>query len=214
MGTRIYHTILRIFMCQIVTVLCVIKGKLQHLHPRKSRILYQLFHRRRQESQILCNNVQPAKVALQGPEKLQSRPLLPVSSLRGLISCRNRPVLIKAPEVIHPDHIIQPEAILHPPDPPAVPGLLMIVPPVQRIPPQLSGCRKCIRRTSCHRLRTAILVKLEQLRTGPAVCPVKCHIDRDISQNPNPPSVRISFQLLPLTFKQVLLELIKKDLIL
>ena len=179
-GSRINHTVLRIAVRQITAGALIIKSKLQHLHARESSLLHQLQHRRSQESKILRNDRKLAKLLLHCLKEAIARSLLPVAKLRSLVLCRNRIVGIKSTEMIHPHHIIQAEAVLHPRKPPGITGLLMALPAVERIAPQLTRCRKRIRRTSSYRLRLTLRIKLEQFRMRPAVRAVHGHINRNI----------------------------------
>ena len=193
MGSRVNHTVFRIPVRQIAALTTGIKRKLQHLHARKAGLFHQLQHRRRQKAQLLRNDRKLAKPLLHCLKEAIARPLLPVAKLRGFVFCRNRIVGIKSAEMIHPHHIIQTEAVLHPRKPPGIAVLLMALPAVERIAPQLARSRKRIRRTPGYRLRLAICVKLEQLRMRPAVRAVHGHINRDIPNNLHAMLIRVAF---------------------
>ena len=85
--------------------------------------------------------------------------------------------------MIHTHYIIQAEAVLHAGQPPRIARLLVIIPAVQRIAPELSRLRKCIRWTPGNSLRLSIRIELEQFRMCPAVCAVHGNIDRNITND-------------------------------
>ena len=120
------------------------------------------------------------------------------SELRGRITVGNEVVLVKASEMIDPDNVIQLIAVCNSLDPPPVTGLLMIIPAIQRISPQLSRSRESIRRTARHTDRRTVLIQLEKFRMRPCIRAVKGYIDRDISHNLDLFAVRISLYRLSL----------------
>ena len=75
--------------------------------------------------------------------------------------------------MVDTDDVIQFKAAGHPLHPPVIACLLMVIPCIQWIPPQLPGCRKCIRRTSRYRNRQILFIQLEQLRIRPGICTIK-----------------------------------------
>ena len=131
-------------------------------------------------------------------KQIYARALLPmtISGIRRTEG--NRIVPRKSTEMIDSDRIIKLRASLHSADPPAVSCLSVIIPVVQRIPPELSVSGKCIRRTSRDPGRFTVTVELEELPACPAVRAVHCHIDRNISDNADFLPVRIILQCLPL----------------
>ena len=97
-------------------------------------------------------------------------------------------------------------------DPPVISRVLMTLPPVDRVAPQLACLGKSIRRHAGHHRRKSFLIKFKQFRMAPGVRAVKSDIDRDIADDPDSPAVRIVLQFLPLHMEQVLQEFIKPDL--
>ena len=110
-------------------------------------------------------------------------------------------------------HIVELEAVCDPFDPPLVSGLFMIVPVIERVAPELSGCGKCIRRAACHSSGLIVLIELEHLGRRPCIRAVKRHIDRNISDDLNAFLVRVCVKLFPLLIKFILLEFIESDLL-
>ena len=148
MGSRIHHTVMRITMGQIIAFFPGIKGKLQYLHAGKSCIFYQFLYAVCHKSQIFCNNVYISKLLLHVLEQGNSWPLFPMAMYRSLFPCRNGIVFIKSSEMVNPNHIIHLETVRHPAHPPGISSRFLIIPPVQRVAPQLSVCGEAIRRTS------------------------------------------------------------------
>ena len=100
----------------------------------------------------------------------------------------------------------------YPAHPPCITGLFMVRPVIERIAPQLSGSGKRIRRTTRHRFRIALFIKLKQLRLRPCICTIQRHIDRYISDDGNSVFCRIGMKRSPLSVKQILLKAVKPDL--
>ena len=115
-----------------------------------------------------------------------------------LIAKRNGIILVETSEMIDSHYIIQLVAVLHSSCPPFIICILMIIPAIKRISPQLTRSGKCIRRTACHSNRQIVTVKLEELRIRPCIRTVKRNIDRNITNDLNPLIICIFFQFCPL----------------
>ena len=113
--------------------------------------------------------------------------------------------------MVDANHIIKLKAVFNPFDPPLITGLLVILPVIQRVAPELSCRGKCIRRASCHSGRFVILIKLEHLGRRPCIRTVKRHIDRDIADDLNAFLICVGMKFLPLLIKFILLELVESD---
>ena len=108
--------------------------------------------------------------------------------------------------MIHPDYIIQLQTVCDAPLPPGISGLLMVIPVIERIPPQLSVRRERVRRTSRHRSGSVVFVKLKQLMISPGVRAVRRHIDGYIPYDLHASGMRVFLQLLPLLHELILHE--------
>ena len=113
--------------------------------------------------------------------------------------------------MIDTNHIVKLKAVFNPFDPPLVSGLLVILPVIQRISPELSCRGKCIRRASCHSGRFVILIELEHLGRRPCISAVKRHIYRDIADDLNALLICVGMKFFPLLIKFILLELVEAD---
>ena len=194
MGPCVGHGIFHIIVRQIITGAARIpgiKGKLQHLHARKTAVFHQLAHGIGHIPQILRDHLSISQHFLHAVKQTDPRPLLPFSHNSRLGPVGNGIILVKSPKMINPHHIIQFKTFGNPLNPPAVPGLPMMLPAVERIPPELSGSRKAVRRTAGHCYRLSLFVKLKQLRMGPGIRTVISHIDRNISNDLDALSVGI-----------------------
>ena len=116
--------------------------------------------------------------------------------------------------MVDPHKVDQLELSLDAADPPFVSGLLMLRPVVERIPPQLSGCREIIRRNSRDFKRIPLRIKPEQLLVCPDIAVVDRHEDGDVSDDEDVALGRILAQRHPLLLEQELRKLIETDLLL
>ena len=180
MGPCVYNAIPIIAVRQIVCLLPGVKGKLQDLHAGISAVLQKLHHGICQEAQILRNDSLFSETILKHPEQLHPGTFLPMAVYGSLRPVGNAVIFIETAEMVNPHYIVQPEAVLQALAPPPETGLPVIIPFIERIPPQLPCGRERIRRAPGHSRRPGIRVKLEHLRTGPRIRRVKCHIDGNI----------------------------------
>ena len=67
----------------------------------------------------------------------------------------------------------------------------MIIPSIDRITPQLTICRKSIRRTSGNRDQILFFIQFKELRMRPGIRTVVGNINRNVSDNLNTLFVRI-----------------------
>ena len=96
--------------------------------------------------------------------------------------------------------------------PPVKPGLSVHFPVVKRISPQLSRCRKAIRRTASYLRGLIVFIQLKQPGACPCICAVHGNIDGNISNDPDSLFIGIRFQLPPLLIKFKLHVLLKFDI--
>ena len=187
-----------------------IKRKLEHLHAREAALAHKLTHGVRHIAQIFGNDFMPAEVPLRTAEQIDARALFPVARLGILAACGDGEILVKAAEVIDARHIVKLVAIPQTAHPPAVAGLLVIVPAVKRIAPELAIRRETIRRAAGHSGGHVITIELEQLRMRPGIRAVHGDIDRDIADDLDAVCVGIGLEraiLLAELELQILLEL-------
>ena len=209
MSSCVYNTVPFISVCQIWTVFILIKRKLKNLHSRKAGFFHHLNDTVCKKTKVLRDHVQFSQIFFEGTEQIYSRSLFPVAELRSLIPVWNRIIFVKSSEMINSHHIIEFHTVGHPACPPCITGLLMVLPVIKRISPELPGSGKSIRRASGNPNRNIILVKLEQFRLCPCIRTVKRNVDRYISNDLHAFLICISFQLCPLFKKPVLLETVK-----
>ena len=209
MSTGIYYTVTIIAMRQIVAFLSGIESKFQHLHSGIAAIFQKFYNSRSLEAKIFRNDLLLAQSCVQSVEQLDSGSFLPMSVNSSLIAVRNAIIFVKSSEVINSYHIIHLEAMIKSSAPPLITGLSMVIPTIQRISPQLSVSRECIRRTAGYSTRLEIRIELEQFRRCPCVCRVKGYINRNITNDFNTIIISIFLQFIPLFLKGKLKIFIK-----
>ena len=111
--------------------------------------------------------------------------------------------------MINPDYIIQIITMPDPCYPPFISRLLVIIPVIQRITPQLSGSRKSVRRASGNRNGVPFFIELEQFGISPCIGTVKGNIYRNITYYFNTLVVGILFKCSPLNYELILEKLIE-----
>ena len=176
MGTRVADTVRRGEVVRKVSIIRAgVKGELQDLHAREAGLGDELPHRIRDHTQILRNDGQRlrSEALLHGREQGHPRSRHPFTVFCRGITEGHRVIRLKAPEMVHPHIVIHGEAIFHPLQPPAVAGLLVRLPVIQRVAPELTGGGKGIGRDSCHTLGVAQLVELEELPVRPGIRTVR-----------------------------------------
>ena len=187
-GTGVDHGIDGIVVGQIVigrAGVTGVEGKFQNLHAGETGIPDQLTDRICHIAQVFRNHFMPAQIPFHAAEQIDAGTLLPVAVFRGGIAVGNGVVLIKTPEVVDAGHIVHLVYIPQTAQPPLVSGLLVIVPAVQRIAPELAGSREAIRRTSRYSGRNVIFIQLEQFGMGPSIGRVHGNINRNIADDLN-----------------------------
>ena len=194
---------------QVLRRLPGIEGKLQHLHTGQSRILPKLQNLRGQKPQILRYEGNLRQGLLDGADEVQPRALFPFSVLGGFVPIGHGPVAFKAPEMVQPHPVIEPSGGREPANPPAVTVLLVPLPAVQGVSPELSVIGKGIRGAACHRCGGQALIQLEQLRIAPHLTGVQGHINGHISQNLDTLLLGVLPQGVPLAVELVLDKLVK-----
>ena len=116
--------------------------------------------------------------------------------------------------MIYADDIIHIKTCLKPLHPPFVSRLLMVIPVVERIAPELAVSSEGIGRASRNRCGISLFIQLKKLRLGPGVRTVGSDIDGDISDDHYPVFVGVFLERLPLLVEFKLLESVEIRLIL
>ena len=181
-----------------ISGITLIKSKLDDLHIRISTLFYQSLYGICHIAKIFCNDLTMSKSVRKRTEQINSRSFFPPSVFCCLISIWNCIILIESAEMVNSYNIIQTEAISNSFYPPFITGVTMHFPIVQRISPELTCCRKSIRRAPCNLCRAVLLIQFEQPRICPGICTVHCYIDRNIADNLNAFFICICFQFHPL----------------
>ena len=125
----------------------------------------------------------------------------------------NGVVLVKPTEMVNTNHIIQMKAVPQTGTPPIETGTAVVVPAVEGVAPDLSGCREGIRGTSGYSRGRAVFVELKQLRMGPHICAVHSHVDGHIAYDLDVPAGGIVLQRPPVLKKLELEELLELHVI-
>ena len=175
-----------------------VKSKLQDFHSRETAVMDKLANGICYIAKILRNDLLPAKDLLHFAEQIDPRTFFPVAANGIFRTVRNRKILIKTTEMVNSYHIIKTEYIAQSGKPPLISGISVIIPAVQRISPELSGCGKSIWRASGYRCRYILLIQLEKLRMSPGIRTVHSYIDRNITNDLDAFFVGIFFQFHPL----------------
>ena len=209
MCTRIADCIGRPGARTVVPALARIEAELKQLHARVAGVLDELPHRVGHITEVFRDDPLLSERRLQRVEEVNAGALFPVTARRIARARRDGVVLVEATEMVDPHHIEEIETAAHPRDPPAVARLLMVVPVIDRIAPELAGRRKAVRRTTRDLLRLPLLVELEQLRMLREIHGIARYIDRDIADDGDALFIRVGPQALPLPVKLVLREAVE-----
>ena len=211
MGAGVDHAVLDVVMGQILVVPAA-KGELQHLHAREGAVGQQLAHAGEQFAQVLGDDGQLAQCGFQCIEQLHAGSVLPLAGAGGGAGGRDRPVGVKAAEVVDAQQVVDAQRVAHPAHPPCVAGLFVVCPVVQRVAPQLAVCGEVVRRAARHPGKAAVGIQLKQLAAHPCVHRVGRDVDGDIAQDLHALFVGVGLDGLPLDAELVLHELPEADL--
>ena len=204
MGANIAYTVALVGVGQIVAGLPAVKGKFQHLHAGKAGVGQKLVDLRRQEAQVLGDDVQAVEPAGEDPHQIHARPFPPAAAPGGLRPVGHCPVALQAPEVVDTDDIEETAGSLYPADPPAeaIPFHGVVV--VEGIAPQLSVGAEIIRRHTGNLCGNVALPQLEKLRFRPHVGGVHGHIDGKVADDLDAQTVDVFPQGDPLAVEEEL----------
>ena len=125
-----------------------IEGKLQDLHVGIAGIPDQLSDRICHIAQVLGNDLKIREGLLQGSEDVHAGALLPEAVLCRGLSRGDGKVLVKAPEMVQTDHIIELSALGDPADPPGIPFFFVVVPVIEGVAPELAVRGESVRRNA------------------------------------------------------------------
>ena len=206
MGAGIHHGIFHIVLRQMHVIIPTAKAEAQHPHTRIAYKLQQSPYPVIDTAQIFRHNADARQLF---PESLEQAfpgtdDPLAVAGIRS--SIRDGIVIGKADEMVNADHIIHGAHGFHPLHPPAVAGQPEIMPPIQRIAPQLTILGKIVRRNACHTLGDSVVIQLEHLRVRPCVRTVLRHVNGHIAKQHQTQVVAILLQCHPLVEEKHLHE--------
>ena len=149
-------------MRQVCIFIGRIKSKLQNLHARESEMFTKRIYLIRNDTEIFCNDRQIVAECLGDRTKeIPARHLRPVSVDGSRFAVRDRPACVKATEMVDTQDVQILKLCADTRDPPGEIAVLMCIPCIERIAPELPGCRKIIRRNSRNRERIPFLVQVE-----------------------------------------------------
>src|SRR5260370_21170917 len=114
-----------------------IKGELEHAHSWQGEFVPQGNHIRSDKSEVLSNEWQMAKFALDCLEEIRSRTLNPMAVLGRPGIGSNMPRRAKSSKMVEPHQVYVSQQRFQPSDAPAVAGATQRVPIIHRIAPQL-----------------------------------------------------------------------------
>ena len=186
-----------------------IDGKLQHLHVGAAAVPHQPSDTVSHQAQILGDDIYIAQLPADGVEQVHAGAFLPVPCFGAVGIGGNGEILVKATEVVNPNHVIELEAVPHPAAPPLEIGGTVVIPAVQRVTPDLTVGGKGIRRAARDGGRSIVFVQLEQLRVGPHIRAVGRDVDGNVAHDLNMLPICVGLQLGPLLIElelQILLE--------
>ena len=188
-------------------ILVEVQFKMQNLHAREAAILSEFFNRVCNNSQIFGDNLPVGKFALNHIEKRSAGPFNPFAVNRSFCVAVNRPVRLKASEMVNANNVNKVIKLFEAKFPPFVIVFFHCRPIVQRISPKLTGRAEIIGRNSRNFFGSAFLVKLEKFLISPSVRAVRRNENRHIAHNLNSALTGVSVQFMPLAMENILLKL-------
>ena len=203
-GAGVADAVLLVGVGQIAAAVARVEGKFQHLHPRPAGVPQQLGHARRGIAQILGDELQLGKPALQPVDEIHPRPFDPLAVFGGGVAVGHGPVALQPAEMVDTQHVEQLSRAVDAPYPPAKAVIPHGVPVVQRVAPQLPVGAEVIRRHAGHRLGHELVVQLEELGLGPHVGGIHGHVDGQVADDADVQRVDVVPQRVPLLEEQVL----------
>ena len=212
-GAGVHHTVAGVGVGQIIARFPAVESELHDLHARITALGQHGLHLRGQVAQILGDDIAAAQRLLHGVDKVPVRAFFPVTARSRGASGGDGIVALKAAEVVDAYHIVDGGGVLHALLPPAKAGDLVGGPVVQRVAPQLTVCRKGIRRTAGYMGQVHLSVSLEQLRVGPQVTGIRADVDGDIAHKQDTLAVGVGLQRVPLGVEEELYCLVVADLV-
>ena len=110
-------------------------------------------------------------------------------------------------------HIVKPQLMGDPTDPPGIPVGLHPLPVKERVAPKLAVDGKGVGRAARHLGGHQLPVQLKQLRPGPHIGGIQRHIDGQVPDQADTPAIDILFKFLPLPEEKILHSLPKVRLL-
>ena len=138
MSADIGDAVPAVIVRQIVAVLTAVKGKLQYLHAGEARFGEQGYHAVVNVAEILGDDVYFAERRFYLLKKLNPDALIP-SAVDGVLhSARDGVKGRKAPEMVYPQSVAEPERMRRAPYPPAVTVAADMLPVKDGVAPELT----------------------------------------------------------------------------
>ena len=184
---------------QKVVVLRVLKGKLQDLHAGQPEIVPELFHLGGDDAEVLRPDRQILAELLLKPVKQGGvGPFSPLPGHGRLCAVGDLVVGLKSAEMVDAQIIHQAKLPLDAAYPPGIAGLLVVIPVIERVAPELARRGEIIRRNPGHHGRVAVLLQLEELPVRPHVRTVDGGEDGNIPDNLHAVYMGVLAQRVPL----------------
>src|SRR5207249_4238007 len=108
-------------------------------HPRQAKLVAQRLHAGSDHPQVLGDQRDGAEAPPERLEEVTPRPGDPPARRRGLRPGRYLPVRLEPAEVIDPNHVHSAQQEAEPGTPPRVVVCRVGLPPIEWVPPQLTG---------------------------------------------------------------------------
>ena len=132
-------------MGDVIGIIHIPESELEHFHAGKSELVTEMFHFCSDDSQIFSKD---GKILTQlffdGKEKVFTGALDPGTVYCSLLTGGNGPVRFKSTEMVDAQVIRQRQLPLNTADPPGVRSLLMVIPVIKGISPELSRLAEII----------------------------------------------------------------------
>ncbi len=196
-----------------VRVLCDVarEAEGQDLHPREPEVAHHLVDVGGDVAEVLGDDRETRPAPREQGEEVPAGSIDPVPVLCGLLAGRHLPELHEPPEVVEAQPVDEGEGAVDPALPPPEPLLLVRIPVVDRVSPELPGLAEHIRGDARDNGRFLLLVQFEELRVRPEVDAVVGEVDRDIPDDLDVALAAVVLEHLPLAVEDILEELLPED---
>ena len=117
-----------------------VKRKVDYLHSRIPCTLHKLYYRRCEVAKVFSYHIHLSKHFLHPCKECKACSLLPFTHNRIFSSIRNGIIGVKSPKMVYSYSIVKVKCPCHTLHPPVVARLLVIIPVIERIAPELARC--------------------------------------------------------------------------